>query len=105
EPFQKPVGTAFPEANTFLGSFVQFPSPSQPPANGSSSSLRRQVFILPSENCEVAISSTTCPFSRGSAITTGLFPILFALPPHGGIFAFVLVRHSASSPASAACQP
>jgi len=32
----------------------------------------------------MAISSTTGPFARGTAMISGLFPMMRSAPPHGG---------------------
>ncbi len=57
------------------------------------------------ENWLIAMSKTTCPSLRGTAITSGLLPRRGSSPPHGGILAIVLVTQIAMQPASAACQP
>ena len=53
----------------------------------------------------MAMSRTTGPLERGTAITRGLLPMTGSTPPQGGWLGMVLVQQMPIMPASAACQP
>src|SRR5579872_1230896 len=105
EPFQKPIGKGRHDSMIAPGSVVKLPSLSYPPGNGNCSFFDLYRLSLPNEYWDMAISKTTWPSFRGTAITRGLFPNLGSIPPQGGILAMVLVKLMAIMPASAACQP
>src|SRR4051812_49212199 len=105
EPFQKPTGTVLFVLRILAGSVVNLPSSSYPPATGSSCSFNWYCCNFPYEYCDIAMSKTICPSFLGTAITNGLFPSRASHPPHGGIFAIVLVAQMPMQPASAACHP
>src|SRR5207302_3852997 len=98
EPFQYPIGNALCERSISAGSCVSSPARVKPPGTGSISPFNRYDSIAPYENCDMAISSTTCPSFRGTAMITGLLPSRGSLAPQGGRFGMVFVQQMPTTP-------
>src|SRR5580704_14888131 len=92
EPFQYPIGRMRMDASIGPGSLVNTPLLSNPAGKGMVLPFKRVVCSLPYEYCDIAMSRTTFPFSRGTAMTKGLLPSRVSFPPHAGMHDSVLVQ-------------